>query len=788
MAYSVSEDFRTKCYSGESLYNCRLIIGNNTIPTSQISSITISSPIIDDQSQIFYIGSFISQKLTIQFKNLDGIDTTSGTNVELYISQYVNNAWVEVPIGKYVIDESPENYYQTAKIECLDYAVKFATNLDYSPCFVDGKTTIDTLLAWICTYYGVTLGSYPDTNGDVEIGTYDSTISGKRWISYIAEIKACNAKMDRLGQLTLIPLKSSPAVTIDALKSKSWELGEKFEISQVTFFDAIRNYTFGDDSENTLYLRQDNPFILNEQIARNVYEKLRLDAETVTQAETFNINNTIDGEPIQDLTLYGNTTQSSTPTPSIPVPINVVTGDQEIIVCGKNLADTTNTYNGYPTGSNGRTIGFSPSVNSITYKSCCYVIANQQYTLSWKINTPKAEGNRDIKIVNNNSIILQNFSYSNTNGNRTRTFIPNYDGWVYASLDANATEIQIEKGSSATAYEPYQSQTQLISLGVENLWKNQLTGFLPQSGAYPTTNSSYPSARYVLIPLITGQSITLSGSTSANGRVRYIDKSTNQVVGTIAQETNAYYTSTAHFTTRFNNGTITANKEFIVGIMDMSGSVNDLIVNYGKLPSYVSNNPIELCKIGTYQDKIYKDNGKWYLHKEIGKVVLDGSESSWAGGNASTGNTNYTYAYCFGLDNSIGTIRGGYCDKMVSISTPMLVNTYVNTDTICFGDTGTARIRLMVLTSRLSSANIAGVKALLSEKPMTCYYVLATPTNTEITDSELLEQLESVEQEATFKEGMTNITSTAPITFTKLTSNPFICYSLKTENYGDISL
>ena len=72
MAYNVSSDFREQCYSGESLYSCRLIIGSQTIPMQQISSITISSPIIDDTSEIFYIGTFISQKLTIKFKNLDG--------------------------------------------------------------------------------------------------------------------------------------------------------------------------------------------------------------------------------------------------------------------------------------------------------------------------------------------------------------------------------------------------------------------------------------------------------------------------------------------------------------------------------------------------------------------------------------------------------------------------------------------------------------------------------------------------------------------------------------------
>lgn len=294
MAYSVSEAFREQCYSGSSLYSCRLIIGNTTVPMSQIASITISSPIIDSSSETFYIGSFISQKLTIDFKNLDGINTTSGTQVELYISQNVNGTDIEVPIGKYLIDESPEDYYKSTTIECLDYAIKFATNVDYSPAFVDNKITIDNLLQWLCTHYGVTLGSYPNTNGSVEIGTYDSTVSGKRWISYIAEIKGCNAKMDRLGQLTLVPVKSTPAVTIDALKSKSWELGEKYEIKTVTYFDATRNYTYTEDLTNvnynnnplyyngkrigyiadrgnTLIIRQDNPFVVNESVVQNIF-------------------------------------------------------------------------------------------------------------------------------------------------------------------------------------------------------------------------------------------------------------------------------------------------------------------------------------------------------------------------------------------------------------------------------------------------------------------------------------------------------------------------------------
>lgn len=371
MAYNVSTAFREQCYSGESLYDCRLIIDGKTISIEQLASITISSPIIDTRSEIFYIGTFISQELTIQFKNTNGINTASGTNVELYISQYVNGVWEEVPIGKYLIDESPENYYKTAQIKCLDYAIKLATNLDYSPAFVDGKIAIDDLLEWICDYYQVEIEDYPDTNGDIEIATYDSSVSGKRWISYIAELKGCNAKMDRYGRLILVPLKQEPVVTIDATKGGSLELGEKYFVQQVTYFDAIRNYTFREADinvnyeDNPLYynnnrikytapegkgniliIRQDNPFILNAQVVENIFDVVKRFTIWTLKCENYGdvsldawdiINYQVDGK---DYYTYNNNTitysstimskvETKIPTKQQEVTTNVVEGTQE---------------------------------------------------------------------------------------------------------------------------------------------------------------------------------------------------------------------------------------------------------------------------------------------------------------------------------------------------------------------------------------------------------------------------------------------------------------------------
>ena len=276
MAYNVTKRFREIVYSGEAIYKCSLKINNKLVPNRQIAKITISNPIIDTTSDYFYVGSYIAQKLTIKFKNLDNLDIKSNNDVSLDISLDVDGTEVNVPIGKFLIDDLSENYYESCEITCLDYSVKAKNNIDYSPCFVDGKAKIDTIFEYICNFFGITFDpNYPKTNGDIEVGIYDSTVSGKRYISYIAELKGCNAKHGRDGILYLIPLKQTSNVSINALKSKSWKLGEKFQISGVSYDDGARPFKAGDTTNNTLFIRSDNPFVKDQTTIDNIYNVVK---------------------------------------------------------------------------------------------------------------------------------------------------------------------------------------------------------------------------------------------------------------------------------------------------------------------------------------------------------------------------------------------------------------------------------------------------------------------------------------------------------------------------------
>lgn len=276
----VSNDFRPTLYSGEANHTANLTIGGVTIPNENIKLIKVSNPIIDKTNDTFYIGTFISKQIEVEFFNPDSIDLTG--QVHLSIGTYIETLgdYEMHNIGYFNIESSPEDYYKNAKIVALDNAVKFKPNVDYSSALdpTTGLISCENLLIWLCNHFEVTLGTYPDINRNVEISTYDSSISGKQYISYIAEIMGGNAVIGRDGSLNIIPLKQNASVQIDATESKSWELGEKYQISGVTYFDVLRDIPFrsGTETYNTLYIRSDNPFVVGDNatasaIIQNIY-------------------------------------------------------------------------------------------------------------------------------------------------------------------------------------------------------------------------------------------------------------------------------------------------------------------------------------------------------------------------------------------------------------------------------------------------------------------------------------------------------------------------------------
>lgn len=164
---------------------------------------------------------------------------------------------------------------------------------------------------------------------------------------------------------------------------------------------------------------------------------------------------------------------------------------------------------------------------------------------------------------------------------------------------------------------------------------NLLDGFLPASGNYPTTNPSYPNSKYTLIPLKTGQSISMKQFNFNNtGRLRCIYD--NQVIGNILAIPNDYYTATASGSAGFVDNTITAKKDIIIGVLNYTNNtgINDsLMIVYGStIPTtyepYITpqyNLATNLNGIDDYLDEHDTITGN--VIRKVSVKVLKGTES-----------------------------------------------------------------------------------------------------------------------------------------------------------------
>lgn len=335
--------------------------------------------------------------------------------------------------------------------------------------------------------------------------------------------------------------------------------------------------------------------------------------------------------------------------------------------------------------------------------------------------------------------------------------------------------IQLEKGSTATAHEPYVGGTaspnpdypQLISTvtGAQTVTvtgKNLFGGLTEILTAHcscslvnnimtitPTDTTYNTAVTFALgAEIPSGATVHLSSSTTIAASTQLRDSSSVIVAnfgGGI--DTTKTLSGTADRIT-FNWLSTGSTTPFAVDLSTLQIEIGSTATDYEPYQSQTKTidlDTIELAKIGAYQDRIYKDDGKWYVEKQVGKVVLDGSESyAYSSGN------NWAYFY-------FATIGAGACDSnSIGISnnfTRTTINSMASDTTLngvfaISADKTYFAIRNTTLTSK------AEYDTWLASNPTTVYYALATATTTEITDETLLAQLNFI---ASLYEGVNNI-------------------------------
>jgi hypothetical protein len=331
------------------------------------------------------------------------------------------------------------------------------------------------------------------------------------------------------------------------------------------------------------------------------------------------------------------------------------------------------------------------------------------------------------------------------------------------------SNIQLEKGS-ATTYEPYQEQDYEVNLG-----KNLLdiaAGTHTDAGVVYSKGNGTTSAIGTTTRAASAQAMNLVGAMVSHGN--YPSFGTITEGNSLALPSGTYTLSATISNTGNTNGglfigvgnvgsqpasyerlsetgsksiTLADGQRFYLSIWYEGTSTNknvDLSVSNIQLEqgstatSYAPYfTPIELAKIGTYQDRIYKDGEKWYVEKQIKKYVFDGSES-WS----LFSNKLHTFKTGLGTDRA----QNGICDHFV--------RGYASDFDVvpCFYASNTA----VAIFSYPDMADATAFATWLASNPTTVYYALATPTVTEITDQTLIDQLEALAS-AALNQGVNNI-------------------------------
>ena len=202
-------------------------------------------------------------------------------------------------------------------------------------------------------------------------------------------------------------------------------------------------------------------------------------------------------------------------------------------------------------------------------------------------------------------------------------------------------------------------------------------------------------------------------------------RNSDNEVGLYDLVNNVFYTNQG--TGDFTYGSVASipNPDYPQPINNLTGNVAYKITTQNDEQTFtIPLGNIELCKIATYEDKIYSSNGRFYLKKNIAKLTFNGSET-WNKSNIS----GSVLTQRFRTTQSITMISNlAICDKFINRTSGMSAGDYE-----CFLVTNNTSTYISININRLTENTVQAFETWLSNNNVTTYVVLATPTTTEIT-------------------------------------------------------
>ena len=233
-------------------------------------------------------------------------------------------------------------------------------------------------------------------------------------------------------------------------------------------------------------------------------------------------------------------------------------------------------------------------------------------------------------------------------------------------------------------------------------------------------------------------------------------------VGTKAgTDTNTSYTITTGADAKYLcvfckvSSTSLTEAEIVATVQIEKSSSATTYAPYSKTDYPISLGSIELCKLGTYQDYIYKSGDKWYVHKETDKFVFT-AETTSADGRSKNGSIGFVInAPNNPLPNKHIPLVGACSHFSIEERTTTwtgIGRTGMNSVGALWFQTGDSE--------RPDSRTITQFFNWLASSGVIYNYALATPTDIEIADATLISQLNAIAS-ASLENGTNTITNTA---------------------------
>ena len=333
----------------------------------------------------------------------------------------------------------------------------------------------------------------------------------------------------------------------------------------------------------------------------------------------------------------------------------------------------------------------------------------------------------------------------NLNGNTSQTEVPSPEAPVPVNVVKGNNTINIHD----TDYQ--------VNLKGKNLFNDTMRQGVTQynTGTYGSNNARITSTDWIKNVQAGTYTISANTSTTKTLQVSMVTFDTNGTFYNVDDVSGQWKTMPFTFTIPVDMQ-LKCNIRYSNDSGITPSEVTNIQLEQGsEATTYEPYYDYELCKIGDYQDVIYKENNKWYVDKYINKVTFNGSET-WKRTQVSASSSYAFWNQYTNLNIPVGKFGQKYCDyfeyqeKIWEQSTPNHLaenNTYTSDLSILFNVDSSIATTLTEWNTWLSNHNTS------------VYYALATSTTTEITETTLVNQLEAI-YNAKLQSGNNTITQT----------------------------